>query len=36
MLETNVFLSAKPFAPDELAKKLRQVLDRTSTIRAGM
>jgi hypothetical protein len=27
VLESNVFLLQKPFAPDELAKKLREVLD---------
>jgi two-component system cell cycle sensor histidine kinase/response regulator CckA len=32
VLESNVFLLQKPFAPDDLAKKLRDVLD-TSTVR---
>jgi two-component system, cell cycle sensor histidine kinase and response regulator CckA len=31
VLESNVFLLPKPFAPDELAKKLRDVLDATAT-----
>jgi len=34
VLETSGFLLPKPFAPDELAKKLREVPDRTSTISA--
>ena len=34
VLETSGFLLPKPFAPDELAKKLREVPDRTSTITA--
>jgi len=33
VLESNVFLLQKPFAPDELAKKLREVLDAPATIR---
>ena len=32
VLESNVFLLQKPFAPDELARKLREVLD-TPTVR---
>lgn len=31
VLESNVFLLQKPFAPDELAKKLREVLDTPAT-----
>jgi PAS domain S-box-containing protein len=34
VLESNVFLLQKPFAPDELAKKLREVLDAPTTRRA--
>jgi FixJ family two-component response regulator len=34
VLESNVFLLQKPFAPDELAKKLREVLDAPATRRA--
>jgi len=34
VLESNVFLLQKPFAPDELAKKLREVLD-TPTARSA-
>jgi two-component system, cell cycle sensor histidine kinase and response regulator CckA len=34
VLESNVFLLQKPFAPDELAKKLREVLD-TPAIRGA-
>jgi two-component system cell cycle sensor histidine kinase/response regulator CckA len=35
VLESNVFLLAKPFAPDELAKKLREVLDEAASREAG-
>jgi hypothetical protein len=31
VLEPDVFLLPKPFAPDELAKKLREVLDTESS-----
>jgi CheY-like chemotaxis protein len=34
VLESGVFLLQKPFAPDELAKKLREVLDAPATRRA--
>jgi two-component system, cell cycle sensor histidine kinase and response regulator CckA len=34
VLEANVFLLQKPFAPDDLAKKLREVLDASSARRA--
>jgi CheY-like chemotaxis protein len=34
VLESNVFLLQKPFAPDELAKKLREVLDAPTVRRA--
>jgi CheY-like chemotaxis protein len=34
MLEPDVFLLPKPFAPDELAKKLREVLDMRTIRRA--
>jgi two-component system cell cycle sensor histidine kinase/response regulator CckA len=34
VLESNVYLLQKPFAPDELAKKLREVLDAPTTRRA--
>jgi len=34
VLESNVFLLQKPFAPDELAKKLREVLDAPAKKRA--
>jgi PAS domain S-box-containing protein len=34
VLESNVYLLQKPFAPDELAKKLREVLDAPTVRRA--
>jgi CheY-like chemotaxis protein len=34
VLESNVFLLQKPFAPDELAKKMREVLDAPAARRA--
>jgi len=34
VLESNVYLLQKPFAPDELAKKLREVLDAPAARRA--
>jgi CheY-like chemotaxis protein len=34
VLESNVFLLQKPFAPDDLAKKLREVLDSSTARRA--
>jgi two-component system cell cycle sensor histidine kinase/response regulator CckA len=34
VLESNVYLLQKPFAPDELAKKMREVLDAPASSRA--
>ena len=36
VLESNVYLLQKPFAPDELAKKLREMLDARSTRHADI